>query len=502
MPSTFSKLPNPGKLFSFSIIFIFITFLANSQTTDQPVRERLMSHVKVLASDSLQGRGLGTSGAEKARQYIISQFKQANIEPLEAFNGSFLQDFRFRQGQAWIPAWNIVGVVEGSDPVLKDEFILIGAHYDHLGYRKNNGEKTIFPGADDNASGVSAIIELGRYFAENHGHSKRSLLFVAFDAEESGLLGARHFVENSPVPLASIKAMFSFDMVGMLEANRGLHLTGLRTLSNAAELVKSIAETHDITIRRTGTRIERRTDTAPFGDIGIPAIHVFTGTKSPYHKPEDTYDLLDYEGMVSIHHFMISFFSQLSTQPTVEPTSAFARASRSDRHILTGISAGLITHTGIGFHRFEEEFYRANSLFSTSAGVFVQLPFGRSLTLQPEVLFDWNGSKAEAGNFRRYSITIPLNIQIGTPRSSANFVRLYVFGGPYYRYNIGGSVGGEALDFSIYNQQEWGYNFGFGMQAMSIHIAFTLRRALDGIFNDDTIKQLDSGNFFTLGYGF
>lgn len=484
---------------TFLIIFSSITF---ANTPNAKLKERLTDHVRILASDSLKGRGLNTAGAEKARNYIVEQFNDAGIKPLGSLNGSFLQDFRFRQQLAWIPAWNIVGMVEGSDPELRHEFILIGAHYDHLGYVKNNGEKTIFPGADDNASGVAAIIELGRYFAENPERLQRSLLIVAFDAEESGLIGARHFVDNSPVPLSSIKVMFSLDMVGMLEANRGLHLKGFGTLESGPQMAQTIAEEQSLNLRRMGSRIERRTDTAPFGDAGIPAIHVFTGTNSPYHKPEDTYDLLDFEGMVTVHQFMTKVISELSTAPSVEPTRAFARTSQSGRAARGRISAGFVTNAGSGFHRFEEEFFRANALFSASTGLFLQMPIGRVFTFQPEALFDWHGSRADGGNFRRYSLTIPMNMQIGTPRTSDSFVRLYIFGGPYFRYNLGGSAGGEDLDFAVYNQQEWGLSYGMGLQVMNIFMAFTHRRALNGIFTDSTIKQFDTGSFFTMGYAF
>src|SRR5690606_5162560 len=114
---------------------------------------------------------------------------------------------------------------------------------------------------------------------------KRSLIFIAFDAEESGLLGSKHYVETIDAELRNqIKAMFSFDMVGMLEANKGLDLKGIGSLVNGEEIAKK--HTDGITLLNTSASIENRTDTEPFGDKGIPAIHVFTGTKSPYHKPE------------------------------------------------------------------------------------------------------------------------------------------------------------------------------------------------------------------------
>jgi aminopeptidase YwaD len=488
------------------VLFLFITLSQLTQlfaTSNPELSDRLRRHVSVLASDSLLGRGLGTEGAEKARAYIIQQFKSAGINALKGSTTGYVQPFNFRQSLSWIQAYNIVGIIEGSDPMLKNEYILIGAHYDHLGYELNDDQKKIFPGADDNASGVASIIEIGRYFATHPELLKRSLLIVAFDAEESGLLGSKHFVENSPVPLQNIKIMFSLDMVGMLEENKGLILKGMGTMQNGAELAQSLAGKYDFTIKKTGESFERRTDTAPFAKKGIPSVHVFTGTKSPYHKPEDKYDLLDYDGMAAINLYMKEFLEQLSALPEITTLPSFeAKALNPSSTKRSKISSGFSMYLGTGFHHYDDTFYRANSLFSLAGGLFVQLPVGRLVTLQQEVLYDLNRSKMEGGEFARHSFTLPFNVQFGTPRLEVGDIRLYVFAGPYYRYSFAGNAAAEDINFEIYQQDEWGYNLGIGFDIFKFSMGYTNRRGLTKLFVNGQNTVFNTNNYLSISYRF
>ena len=470
-----------------------------SQETD--LAKLLEQHVKILTADSLEGRGLGTEGSVLARDYIIDQFINAGIKPIAE---SYIQSFSFRSGVAWISAENIIGIVEGSDSVLKDEYILIGAHYDHLGYTKKDGEKTIYPGADDNASGVGSIIEIGRYFSENPHLLKRSLIIAAFDAEESGLHGSRHFTENSPVELNKIRLMFSFDMVGMYSANNGLILKGMASLINGAEIARSTAEVYEIILGNVSADIAKRTDTAPFGRRGIPAVHVFTGSKSPYHKPEDQYHLLDYEGMAGINIYMRALLAEISGENKLQPSeSLLAKEEQSTEDKSKFLRFGLLINNGSGFHEYKNEFYRANSLWTGSTGLFAQWPIKKFLTLQQEVLYDFNGSAIDGGKIRRHSITFPLNIQIGTPREISGDARLYVFGGGFYRYNFAGKDPAGRLDYSnSYNRNEWGYSAGMGIEVFRFHIGFTARRGLSDIQTNSNIRLLDNNNYFSAGFIF
>lgn len=486
---------------SILLLFLFIIvgcLTAHSQ--DSNLSERLKKHVRILASDSMQGRGLGTDGKYSAKQYIVEQFKEAG---LKAFDDSYIQPFDTRIALAWVNAYNVIGYLPGSHPSLGEEFILIGAHYDHLGFTRTNDEKTIFPGADDNASGVAGIIEIARYFANNPDKLKRSLIVVAFDAEESGLLGARHFVDNPPVELNSIKKMFSLDMIGMYEAHNGVDLRGIASLAGGDIIARTAGNDQQVNIRRTGGSIARRTDTAPFGAKGIPATHVFTGIKSPYHKPTDTYDLLDFEGMANLVIFLSELISQLSAEPhlvaSASLTAQSERAKTENRR-----SAGISMNMGTGYHRYADAFFRANSMINVSTGLYAHLPFGNLWALQPELLYDLNGSKTEGGNFRRHSITVPLNIQFGTPTADQANARAFIFGGGYFRYHIAGKAANTTLDFNtLYDPIEWGFNMGAGIQIFRFQISYTMRRALTGILqNHEGPGIYDTNSLFSIGFDF
>ncbi len=487
-------------------LFLFIALFSLSQlmaVSNPNLSDRLRNHVSVLASDSLKGRGLGTEGAEKARAYIIRQFKSVGIKPLDGSTTGYLQPFTFRQSLAWIQGSNVVGIIEGTDPTLKNEYILIGAHYDHLGYELIDGQEEIYPGADDNASGVASIIEIGRYFSKHPENLKRSLLVVAFDGEESGLLGSDHFVNFSPVPIQDIKLMFSLDMVGMLSENKGLILKGMGIMEDGAELAKEIVEKYSFSLKNTGDRYEKRTDTAPFAKKGIPSVHVFTGTNSPYHKPEDQYQLLDYDGMAEINLYMVDLIGQLSALEDISARSSFTSSVLAQSSVKeNALSTGFSVYMGSGFHRYEDAFFRANPLFSVAGGFFLQLPVGKFLTLQQEVLYDLNRSKMEGGDFNRHSITLPFNIQYGTPRISDGNIRLFSFAGPYFRYSFGGKAASENLSFDIYQQQEWGYTVGVGVDLFMISLAYSNRIALTDLLISDQHTIYNTNNYFSLSYRF
>lgn len=493
------------KLFQvFFLLFLFAPFNFFAQTTD--IADALKEHVRLLASPEMEGRGLGTAGIELAREYIIDEFEAAGLEPI---GESFLHPFQIRVGLAWVPAYNIVGKIQGNNLDLRDEVIVIGAHYDHMGYVIRAGEKVIYHGADDNASGTATLIELAKYFSANRDQIGRTIVFAAFDAEESGLHGARRFVGDSIVNPADIKLMFSLDMVGMLEEYGGLDMKGIGALDGGEEIAARIAGEKDIRIKARGHQIERRTDTWPFGSVGIPAIHVFTGLTSPYHQPEDTYDLLDYDGMSSVKKYMAKLVTEYSNLPQLQPSSSFVAAAR----VVDGqvvelrrpfFNYGIISHTGSGHHKYRDKFYDAKTVFNFGIGLFAQFHLSDKFTLQPEVLFDLNGSKWEEDNFRRQSLTAPLNIQYNL-FSEGTEARVFVLGGPYFRYNFGGKQGGISIDYDDeFSETEWGYNIGFGLEISRFHFGFTTRRALTDIYQNESASGeiRDASAYFTFGLKF
>ena len=232
---------------------------------------------------------------------------------------------------------NVFAVLPGSDPERKDEYVVIGSHLDHLGLRGD----TVYPGADDDGSGTTGVMAVAQMFARNKVKPKRSVLFVCFSGEESGLVGSRFFVDNSPVPLSSIVAELQMDMIGRdeeeamdgrrrinvgetAEQNRNtLHLVGTRRLSPALHALCLEAN------ERAGFELEYdhedmfgRSDHANFARQGVPIAFFFTGLHMDYHQPSDTPDKIHYEKLLRVSRYVYDLAFELANQegrPEVDP---------------------------------------------------------------------------------------------------------------------------------------------------------------------------------------
>ena len=192
-----------------------------------------------------------------------------------------------------VPAHNVVGVIEGSDPVLKNEAIVIGAHYDHLG---RGGEGSLAPrsgeihhGADDNASGTAGVLELARIFSAQRSKLKRTLVFIAFSGEEEGLLGSNYYVNHPLVPLDKTIAMINMDMIGRMKDNK-LVIGGVGTAKEWRQLIGS-GDTLALTLNEDGYG---PSDHSSFYLKQVPVLFFWTGTHNDYHKPSDTFDKINY----------------------------------------------------------------------------------------------------------------------------------------------------------------------------------------------------------------
>ena len=256
------RFPSPGRLVLPGVLVVLLSgsqgnrpaaagFATVPQATAvqapsaAPVRvdaDTQMQDLRALASPELQGRLTGTAGSRRAQALILERFKQLKLQPL---NGSFQQKFSFTQarrgGKEEFPeATNLIAVLPGTaEP---QSFVVVSAHYDHLGVR----EGQTYPGADDNASGVAAMLAIARWFAA-HPPSK-SLLFVAFDAEEEGLQGSKHFVAKPPVDLKRITVVVNMDMVGRGDAGT-LFVAGTHHYPSLAPVVTEAARGRQLTMK-------------------------------------------------------------------------------------------------------------------------------------------------------------------------------------------------------------------------------------------------------------
>lgn len=204
---------------------------------------------------------------------------------------------------------NIVGVIEGNDPQLKDEYIVLGAHYDHLGpggYGTGSlkpDTTAIHNGADDNASGTSALIEIAKALSKNRKKLKRSVIVVAFAAEEEGLLGSQYFVAHLPVPDSSIKMMFNMDMMGRLNAENQLYMGGAGTFPGGVEFMKSLEQGSGLkpVVHAGGVG---GSDHVSFYRKGISCIGFHTGGHPQYHTPEDDANLINVKGIEKVARYV------------------------------------------------------------------------------------------------------------------------------------------------------------------------------------------------------
>jgi len=245
---------------------------------------RVLADLEFLASPALEGRQAGSPGNRVARAYIESEYLRAGLRPL---GDSWLHEFEL--GSAGELGYNVLGYVEGTTN--PDRYLVVSAHYDHLGKRGDE----IYHGADDNASGTAALLELARYFAANPPGS--SIIFAAFDAEEGGLRGARAFVADPPVPLESIVLNVNLDMVGRND-NRELFVAGTYHYPFLGELVAQVAERsslrlltgHDEPDLPPGDDWTMASDHGPFHQQGIPFAYFGVEDHPDYHRPTDTFE--------------------------------------------------------------------------------------------------------------------------------------------------------------------------------------------------------------------
>ena len=197
---------------------------------------------------------------------------------------------------------NIVAILAGNDPVLKEEFIVFGAHYDHLGFggpgsgSRRPDTTAVHNGADDNASGVAAILEITEKLAANRKNLKRSLIFVAFGAEEMGILGSKYFTDNPPVNISQISCMFNLDMIGRMDsATNSLTIGGTGTAIGLSNMVEKHASNHGLDAKLSPEGYGP-SDHASFYMKDIPVLYFFTNAHEDYHTPADDIDKINFEG--------------------------------------------------------------------------------------------------------------------------------------------------------------------------------------------------------------
>lgn len=480
-----------------SLLFVVWSVASMAQTQQQ----RLEKHVYFMAADSLNGRGAGSADARKVADYIEREFRQMGLKPLW---DDYRLYFAFPNGVMNLSMTpkvlpnnpdtlafystvyrDVVAVIEGCDPVLKNEYIVIGGHYDHLGVK--NGK--VYNGADDNASGAAAVIEVARQLMQHRGELRRSVIICAFDAEEIGLVGSKALSEKMDKCgiIGNVKMMMSVDMVGWLRQGKHLSLTGTATIKNGKRILDDVAKQVGINIATSGLESNPlgATDTDPFARKGSPTLHVTTGLKSPYHKPEDDADLIDYKGLSLVTDYLSALTLRMASTEKMDATGKI-----SPKH---GGKKGLLEVAPvIGFN--SNNIYIPNSMFTCGSkigfigGISTRWNFTKKLGLEVDGLYDYarmpypdeNDIFGSGVIYRQQSVLVPAQLKLRVLEISG--LEFHLGFGGYYGYRFKGTLPQGDQSVEIPNQHEYGIAWSIEQRMSNISFDFSFYYQFNDLF--------------------
>ena len=476
------------------IIITCLLLIVSGFTFGQTQQDRLTRHVYTLAGDSLRGRKAGSEDAAKAAAYIVGQFEEIGIQPY--YEEGWYQPFE-RSGNTYK---NVIGIIPGNDPVLKDEYIIIGAHYDHLGVRDGQ----IYNGADDNASGTATIIEMARILKSQQSQLKRSVIVAAFDAEEIGLWGSNYL--SGKLDLSKVKLMMSIDMVGWLEKGKTLRLQGVATIKNGKHLLCEEAEKMHIDIKSKNfeSSIFGATDTQSFAEKGVATIYATTGLKSPYHKPEDDPELIDYKGLDRVTDYLADVTMRCATDKDFAPTGKISPIHSGKKKVLEIEPTVSLVNGNIAFPKAG---FDGKSRYGVNAGLMAQINFSSHFALETGAQYELFRAKFpdESDLFNAYlpyqqqSILVPANLLLKV--GGAPGVDFFVGIGGFYGRVLSARFA-EETELSI-DPNQYGINWTIGFRIGKLKISGGRRYQLNPMFVNEGAPnaKLHTGDF-SLGYYF
>lgn len=287
---------------------------------------RMRKDVMVLTADSLMGRGSATIHEYKAARYIEKVFANDGLELLYPHPG---QDFSLlAAGNDTLRSQNVVAIIEGWDPKLKDEYIVIGAHYDHLGYNDlvvNGQEKRqIFRGADDNASGVAVLLELARLVKAESFNFRRSVIFVAFGAEERGMNGSWYFANRAFAHTQKISLMINLDMVGRGSGKEDIDVYTVLPHTQLETVLRDVADMPLMFLPQIHAKDYFPSDHQVFANLGIPVALFTTKLHGDYHTVKDTPDKLNYLTMEHLTQYLLNLSRTVANMDEMLPRTVLA----------------------------------------------------------------------------------------------------------------------------------------------------------------------------------
>lgn len=326
-----------NQFFNYLLAFVLIFLVGSSSISAQKISEKqIKKDVEYLASDELEGRDTGSKGEALAADFVSGRFAKLGLEP-KGTDGYF-QVFTFTPKKnphstsdevlKEQSGKNVIGYIDNGAPTT----IIIGAHFDHLGFggkgsgSKSTDEGQIHNGADDNASGVAMLLQLAANLKKQKDVNNNNYLFIAFSGEEKGLFGSSFYAKNPTIELKRANYMINMDMVGRLNKEKSLAVYGVGTSPG----LKSFLETNnsynfDLVFEESGVG---PSDHTSFYLKDIPVLHFFTGQHEDYHKPEDDADKLNYHGMVEIASYIYDLILDLDSEMKLEFTATKNEESR------------------------------------------------------------------------------------------------------------------------------------------------------------------------------
>lgn len=338
---------------------VFIADWVDSDDNETAKPELLKKHISYLASDDLKGRLTGSKEEQKAADYLSAQLKSLGLKPYDG--KSYLQKFDYKvrlnphdtinESSINNTGRNVIAYLDNK----ASKTIVIGAHYDHLGLNehnnstKPNSKGEIHNGADDNASGVSGVLELARMFSKNNSTEKVNYIFALFSGEEDGLIGSKHMAETLKSKYPNVIAMINMDMIGRLNDKKEMIVGGIGTSPEFKTIVeKNKSAGYNVTLEDSGIG---PTDHTSFYLKDIPVLNFFTGTHSDYHKPSDDEDKINYTGVKNIVDYVFRIANDVADLDTVAFTKTKNNAgkTRPKYKVTMGIMPDYSEHTD-GLH--------------------------------------------------------------------------------------------------------------------------------------------------------
>ncbi len=311
---------------------------------------RMLKDIAYLASEELVGRGLGSEGLDRAAEYIAKQLSDAGIQPCGDGPDDYFQVWTEKidmPDRDVVTIKNVVGIIPGTNPEFEGQSVVIGAHYDSHGlgwpdcYAGNEGK--IHPGADDNASGISVMLEFAR-LAGKKWKPERTIVFVAFSAEEAGKLGSLHYVKHAEkFPVSKMMGMVNLDTVGQLGKDE-LIVFGTESAREWIHIFRGAGFVTGIPIKSI-TNNFGNSDEKSFLDAGVPAVHIFGGAHGDYHRPTDTVDKIDTAGLVKSAAILKETVEYLAARPeplTSTLTSTEKRSAEKHPHKTRRVFLGTV----------------------------------------------------------------------------------------------------------------------------------------------------------------